>query len=81
MVSPEPVRNPYPRNPYGVPGTVESIEAVETFARENGLGRYTIDEQAANPFPGSKSTAREWGSLIHLRDGQIVLDPHPWPTS
>jgi hypothetical protein len=48
---------------------VDSIRAAEAFARENGPGRYVIDEHAVEPFPGSKSTARGWGSVIHRRDG------------
>jgi hypothetical protein len=60
---------------------VGSIRAAEAFARDNGPGRYHVDEQSTDAFPGSKSTARGWGSVIHHRDGQIVLDPHPWPTS
>jgi hypothetical protein len=57
---------------------VDSIRAVEAFARDNGPGRYHVDEHSADPFPGSKSTARAWGSVIHHRDGQVVLDPIPW---
>jgi hypothetical protein len=57
---------------------VASIKAAESFACENGPGRYSIDEHAADPFPGSKSTARGWGSVIHHCDGQVMLDPIPW---
>jgi hypothetical protein len=57
---------------------VASIKAVEAFARDHGPGRYHVDEHSADPFPGSKSTARGWGSVIHHRDGQVALDPIPW---
>ena len=57
---------------------VDSIPATETFARENGPGRYHVDEHASDPLPGSKTTARAWDNVIHQPDGQIVLEPHPW---
>ena len=30
-------------------------------------------------FAGSKVSARSWGKVIHHGDGQVVLDPVPWP--
>jgi hypothetical protein len=57
---------------------VDSIPAVEAFAREHGPGRYHVDEHASDPFPGSKTTARAWGDVIHQPDGRIALKPHPW---
>jgi hypothetical protein len=54
---------------------LDSVEAVEAYVGENGLGRYAIDEHAADPSPGSESTARGWDSMIQHRGGQVVLDP------
>jgi hypothetical protein len=57
---------------------VDSIRALEAFAREHGPGRYHVDEYALEPFPGSNLTARIWGSVIHQEDGHIVLDAIDW---
>ncbi len=58
---------------------VDSIESLAAFAHANGPGRYDVDEQSPEPFPGTKVTARAWGKVIHHPDGQVVLDPIPWP--
>jgi hypothetical protein len=39
---------------------LDSIEAVETFARDHGPGRYDVDEHSLDPFPGTKVSARAW---------------------
>jgi hypothetical protein len=57
---------------------VDSVPAVEAFAREHGPGRYHVDEHAAQFLAGSKSSARAWGTVIHQKDGQVVLEPQPW---
>ena len=57
---------------------LDSIKALEAFARENGPGRYDVDEHSLDPFPGSKVSSRAWGKVIHHPDGQVVLDPIPW---
>jgi hypothetical protein len=57
---------------------VDSIPAVEAIVRENGQGRYHADEHAAELLPGSKDSARAWGAVIHNKDGEVVLEPHPW---
>jgi hypothetical protein len=57
---------------------VDSIESLEAFARDNGPGRYHVDEHAAESLPGSKSSAGAWGTVIHQKNGQVVLEPHPW---
>lgn len=59
---------------------VSSIESLELFARDHGPGRYDVDEHSLQPFPRTKVTARAWGRVIHHQDGQVVLDPIPWPT-
>jgi hypothetical protein len=57
---------------------VDSVQSAEAFARENGPGRYHVDEHAADYLPGSKSSARAWGNVIHQPGGHVVLEPHPW---
>jgi hypothetical protein len=52
---------------------VDSIEAVEAFARHHGPGRYIVDEHASEPFPGSKHSARAWGTVVHQPDGRVAL--------
>jgi len=56
---------------------VDSIEALTSFAREHGPGRYEVDEHFLDPFPGTKVTARAWGKVIHHQDRQVVMDPIP----
>jgi hypothetical protein len=57
---------------------VDSIRALEAFARKHGPGRYHVDEYSLDPFPGSNATARIWGKIIHQENGEIVLDPIDW---
>ena len=68
---------PIPQVP-DVGDLVDSVESLEEFARENGPGRYHVEEHAAESLPGSKSSARAWGTVIHHTDGQVVLEPRPW---
>jgi hypothetical protein len=58
----------------------DSIESLETFARDHGQGRYDVDEHSLDPFPGMKVSARSWGHAIHYQDGHVVLDRIPWPS-
>ena len=58
---------------------VDSEEEMKAFARQHGPGRYRVDQHTLDPFPGSNAKARAWGSVIHLRDGEVILDPIPWP--
>jgi hypothetical protein len=62
-----------------VSDNLSSIESVEAFARSHGPGRYDAGEHALDPFRGTKVAARAWGKAIHHKDGQVVLDPIPWP--
>jgi hypothetical protein len=57
---------------------VGSIEALELFAKENGPGRYDVDEHSSHPFAGTNVTAPAWGKVIHHQNGQVVMDPIPW---
>jgi hypothetical protein len=40
-----------------------------------------IHVHSFEPFPGTKVSARAWGKAIQHHDGQVVLDPIPWPAS
>ena len=50
-----------------------------TAARENGSGRYAVDEfAAAGETLSSGHTSRQWGVIIHQADGTIIPEPNPW---
>jgi hypothetical protein len=51
----------------GVGELVDSIEAVEKFARENGNGRYHVDEISSDLL-ASGHTSRKWGTVIVAPD-------------
>ncbi len=57
---------------------VDSVDALQSFAREHGPGRYEVDEHSRDLFPGTKVTPRAWGKVIHHKDWQVVMDPIPW---
>jgi len=57
---------------------VDSVDALEAFARDYGPGRYDVDEHSLDPFPSTKVTARAWGKVIHHQDGRTAMDPIPW---
>jgi hypothetical protein len=66
------------KNP-GVGELVDSIKAAEPFARNHGPARYDVDEHSLDPFLGTKVSARAWGKVIHHKNGDVVVDPIPWP--
>jgi hypothetical protein len=57
---------------------VDSVDALKSFAKENGPGRYDVDEHSLEPFPGAKVTARAWGKVIHYEAGYVAMDQIPW---
>jgi hypothetical protein len=57
---------------------LDSVEALPAFARDHGPGRYDVDEHSINLIGGTKVSARAWGKVFHLDDGQVVLEPIPW---
>ena len=57
---------------------VDSVEALEAFARSHGPGRYDVDEHSLDLSAGTKVSARAWGKVINHHDGRVVLDPIPW---
>jgi hypothetical protein len=61
---------------HDVGALINSIEAVESFARQHGRGRYHLDEHSLEPFPGTKVSAREWGTVVHQPDGRVALKPY-----
>jgi hypothetical protein len=54
---------------------VDTVEAIEAFARDHGPGRYHVDEHSLDPLPGSKYVARVWGRVIHDDNGQVTVKP------
>jgi hypothetical protein len=57
---------------------INSVEALKSFAREYGPGRYDVDEHSSDPFPGTNVTARSWSKVIHYEDSYVAVDPIPW---
>jgi hypothetical protein len=57
---------------------IDSVEALKSFAREHGPGRYDLDEHSSDPFPGTKVSPRSWGKVIHYEDGYVAMDPITW---
>jgi hypothetical protein len=44
---------------------VDSVDALASFARENGPGRYDVDEHSIDRFPDTNVTARARANAIH----------------
>jgi hypothetical protein len=59
---------------------VDSLEDLEECARQNGHGRYHVDEISSDPLC-SGHTSRKWGSVISRQDGTVSVDRDPWPDS
>jgi hypothetical protein len=59
---------------------VDSVEAIEDFARQHGPGKYHVDEISTDPL-ASGHTPRKWGTVIVAPDGTVIVDPDPWPDS
>jgi hypothetical protein len=57
---------------------VDSVDALKSFAHENGPGPYDVDEHSLDPLLGTKVTARAWGKVINYEDGHVAMDPIPW---
>jgi hypothetical protein len=38
-------------------------------------------EREFQRLEGSTAKARAWGTIVHLPNGKVVLDPIPWPES
>jgi hypothetical protein len=64
-----------------VDDSLDSTQSLETFARDHGPGRYDVDERSLESFLSSDHVARDWGHVIRRQEGQIVVDPIPWPAS
>jgi hypothetical protein len=63
------------RRPVADVGSVEGVEAV---IRASEPGQYQVDEITAEPLT-SGHTSRRWGGGINRLDGEVTLDPDPWP--
>jgi hypothetical protein len=59
---------------------VDSVEAIEHFARQHGPGRYHVNEISSDPTTGG-DTSRKWGTVIVAPDGTVIFDCDPWPDS
>jgi hypothetical protein len=59
---------------------VDSVEAIEDFARQHGPGKYHVDEISSDPL-ASGHTARKWGTVIVAPDGTVIIDQDQWPDS
>jgi hypothetical protein len=57
---------------------IDSVAELEDFARQNGHGRYHVDETSADQFR-SGHTSRHWGVAIAKPDGTVDADRDPWP--
>ena len=64
----------------GAGGLVDSVEAIEDFARQHGPGKYHVDEVGSDPL-ASGHTSRKWGTVIVTPDGTVVIDRDPLPDS
>ena len=60
----------------GIGDILDSIESLETLAPDHGPGRYHVDEHSLDPFPGTRVSARAWGTVIHQPDGRIAVKPY-----
>jgi hypothetical protein len=59
--------------------TVDNVEGLEEYARQNGHGRYHVNEISPDPLR-SGHTSRRWGVVIAKSDGTVEVDRDPWPT-
>jgi hypothetical protein len=59
-----------------VGGSVDSVEAIEDFARRHGPGKYHVDEVGSDPL-ASGHTSRKWGTVIVTPDGTVIVDRGP----
>jgi hypothetical protein len=60
--------------------TVESINEVAQVLTHAPSGRYAIEEvSSAGGLLGSGQPCRRWGVAIRRGNGQVKLDPDPWP--
>ena len=56
----------------------DTVEEIEPVIRASEPGCYHVDELPAKPFP-SGHTSRRWGIGIKKADGEVVIEPDPWP--
>jgi hypothetical protein len=57
---------------------VGTIEGARQIVRGQAPGRYHVDEISADPLP-SGHTSWRWGVGIKRSDGEVAIDPDPWP--
>lgn len=54
-------------------GPLDSIEWLEAFSRDNGPGRYDVDEHSLDLLPETKVSSKAWGKMIHHHDGKVII--------
>jgi hypothetical protein len=59
---------------------VDQVAGIAPAIRSSERGRYHDGEITADPLP-SGHTSRRWGVGIRRSDGNVTLDPDPWPES
>jgi hypothetical protein len=59
---------------------VAQVGEIELVVRASEPGRYHVDEISADPMP-SGHTSRRWGIGTERRNGSVVIEPDPLPSS
>jgi hypothetical protein len=57
-----------------------TIDGAAQVLTDSPPGRYAAEEVSpAGELLPSGHSCRRWGTAIRQRDGQVTLDPDPWP--
>jgi hypothetical protein len=60
--------------------TAASPDEIAQAIRHARPGRFVVEEvSAAGQLLPSGYSCRRWGTVINHSDGQVTLDPDPWP--
>jgi hypothetical protein len=60
--------------------TADSPDEIAQAIRHARPGRFVVEEVApAGQLLPSGYSCRRWGTVIRHPDGQVTLDPDPWP--
>jgi hypothetical protein len=60
--------------------TVATTEEIASAVRDERPGRFIVEEvSSAGRLLPSGHSCRRWGTAIRHPDGQVTLDPDPWP--
>jgi hypothetical protein len=58
---------------------LDSVEALQAFARDYTPGRHDVNEHSLDQFRGSKVSASARGKVIDRHDHQVDLKIDRWP--